>query len=75
MAHAEGKEYESAIQNMQKALAINPDMPKSSATLAYNMGMVFSLGYTKDKAVQCLEICRELDPNFEPAQKALERLK
>jgi hypothetical protein len=60
---------------MQKALAINADLPKGSAILAFNMGMVFSLGYTKDKAVQCLETCLEIDPNYEPAQKALERLK
>ena len=75
MAFAEGKDYESAIQNMQKALSINPDLPKGSAILAYNMGMVFSLGYTRDKAMQCLEICLEINPDYEPAQKALERLK
>ena len=25
--------------------------------------------------MQCMEICLEIDPNYEPAQKALERLK
>ena len=75
MAYTEGKDYESAIQNMQKALSINPELPKGSAVLAYNMGMVFSLGYTRDKAMQCLEICLEIDPTYEPAQRAMERLR
>ena len=75
MAYAEGKDYESAIQNMQKALSINPDLPKGSATLAYNMGMVFSLGYTRDKALQCLSICLEIDPTHEACQRAIARVK
>ena len=75
MAYAEGKDYESAIQNMQKALSINPDLPRGSATLAYNMGMVFSLGYTRDKALQCLNICLEIDPAHEGCRKAMARLK
>jgi tetratricopeptide (TPR) repeat protein len=75
MAYAEGKDYETAVQNMQKALSLNPELPKSSSLLAYNMGMIFSFGYTRDKALQCFEASLELDPGYEPAQKALERLK
>ncbi len=75
MAYAEGKDYESAIKGMQKALSINANLPYSSPTLAYNMGMVFSLGYTRDKAMQCLEIALQLDPGHQGAQKALARLK
>lgn len=75
MAFAEGKDYESAIKNMQKALSINPNLPHGSATLAYNMGRIFSLGYTRDKAMQCFEIALELDPGFDAARKALEKLR
>jgi tetratricopeptide (TPR) repeat protein len=74
MAYAEGKDYEAAIKNMQKALSINPNLPRGSVTLAYNMGRVFALGFTRDKALQCLETALELDPGFEPARKALEKL-
>ncbi|MDR2123948.1 MAG: tetratricopeptide repeat protein [Desulfovibrio sp.] len=74
MAYAEGKDYEAAIKNMQKALSLNPNLPRDSAVLAYNMGRVFTLGYTHDKARSCLEIALELDPGFEPARIALEKL-
>lgn len=75
MAYAEGKDYESAVHSMQKVLSINPTMPESSPTLAYNMGKVFSLGYTVDKAMLCLETAIRLKPDFEDARKALEKLK
>lgn len=74
MAHAEGKDYETAIKYMQKALALNSEFPRSNPMVACNMGIVFSLGYTRDKARQCLEIALELDPQLEIAKKALERL-
>ena len=75
MAYAEGGDYETAIKSMQKALAINPNLPRGGAVLAYNIGMVFSKGYTKDKAMQCLEVCLQLDAGHENARKMLERLK
>lgn len=75
MAYAEGKDYESAVHSMQKVLSINPAMPESSPVLAYNMGKVFSLGYTVDKAMLCLETALKLKPDFEDAHKALDKLK
>ena len=60
---------------MQKALSINPSMPESSPMLAYNMGRVFSLGYTMDKAMYCLETALQLKPDFEEARRALEKLR
>ena len=40
------------------------------------MGVIFSHGgYTQDKAMQCLEAALELDPNFEPAKDAVEKLR
>jgi tetratricopeptide (TPR) repeat protein len=74
MAYAEGGDFESAINCMQKALSINPNLPRGGAVLAYNIGMVFSRGYTKDKAVQCMQIALELDPGHEKAKKMLEHL-
>lgn len=74
LAYAEGKEMDTAIKNLQKALSINESLPKSSAMIAYNMGIIFSFGYTRDKARRYLEMAVELDPGFEQAQRALERL-
>lgn len=75
MAYAEGSDFDSAIKCMQKALAINPKLPMSSAALAYNIGMVFSKSFTKDKAIQCLQIALTLDAAHEAARNMLERLK
>jgi tetratricopeptide (TPR) repeat protein len=75
MAYAEGGEFETAVNCMQKALAINPKLPWGGAVLAYNMGMIFSKGYTKDKALQCMEIALKLDAGHDAAAKMLERLK
>lgn len=75
MAHAEGKEYDTAIRSMLKALSLNSGLPRSSAGIAYNMGRVFSLGYTRDKAMQCLEIALELQPDHEAARTLLDRMR
>lgn len=75
MAHAEGKEYDTAIRSMLKALSLNSGLPRSSAGIAYNMGRVFSLGYTRDKAMQCLEIALELQPDHEAARALLDRMR
>lgn len=75
MAHAEGKEYDTAIRSMLKALSLNSGLPRSSAAIAYNMGRIFSLGYTRDKAMQCLEIALELDPEHEAARALLNQMR
>ncbi len=75
MAYAEGKDYDTAIRSMLKALSLNSALPRSSSAIAYNMGRIFSLGYTKDKAMQCLEIALELQPEHEPAQTLLDQLR
>ncbi len=74
MAYAEGNDHESAIKGMLKALSISEAFPQSSAQVAYNMGVVFSKGFTRDKAKYCLEIALELHPGYEPAQKLLKYL-
>lgn len=76
LAYGDGKEFETAVQSMLKALSLNSSLPKSAPIVAYNMGVIFSHGgYTQDKAVQCLETALALDPDFELAQNALEKLK
>ncbi len=74
LAHADGREFETAIRLLQKTLSLNAAFPRGSAVIAYNMGLIFSFGYTREKAHQCLETALELDPDFEPARKALQKL-
>lgn len=74
MAYFEQKEKENAIRAMLKAFSINPALPNSSASIAFNMGRVFSEGITKDKAKGCLKICLEQEPGFPQAQALLDKL-
>ena len=74
MAYAEGNLLHDARKNMEKALELNPDLPRVSAAVAYNMGMVFIKCGARDKARLCLEIALELKPNMKQAQKALAEL-
>lgn len=74
MACAEGKEFREAQVHMLKALAINPDLPRAATSIAYNIALVFGQNGDKKRAVECLNIALECDPEFEPARKALERM-
>lgn len=75
MAFAEGEDYTMAVRSMLKALSLNPDFPRTSAVVAFNMGKVFSFGYAKDKALQCLEIAYGMDPHSPHIKKALLEIK
>ncbi|HEU6437012.1 MAG TPA: tetratricopeptide repeat protein [Nitratidesulfovibrio sp.] len=74
MACAEGKEFREARSSMLKAMTINPDLPRRDKTIAFNMGLVFMRAGGRDYAERCLKVALELDPDFELAQQALERL-
>ncbi|MDE7064247.1 MAG: tetratricopeptide repeat protein, partial [Desulfovibrionaceae bacterium] len=74
MACAEGKEFREAQVYMLKALAINPDLPRTATNIAYNIALVFGQNGDKKRAADCLNIALECDPEFEPARRALERM-
>ncbi|MEG2172237.1 MAG: tetratricopeptide repeat protein [Desulfovibrionaceae bacterium] len=74
MACAEGREFREAHVYMLKALAINANFPRSAVTIAYNIGLVFYQAGGKEKARECLTIALELNPQYEPARKALAHL-
>lgn len=74
MACAEGKEFREARSNMLKAMTINTELPRRDKTVAFNMGLVFMRAGGRDYAERCLRVALELDPDFELAQQALDRL-
>ena len=74
MAYADGEVIRDARRCMEKALELNADLPRVSAAVAYNMGMVFIKCGARDKARYCLRIALELKPNMKQAKTALESL-
>ena len=74
MAHAEGRDFGAARENMLKALALNSDLPRASATIAYNIGMVFMHAGGKEMAEKHLRIALELNPDSGLLKNALARL-
>jgi tetratricopeptide (TPR) repeat protein len=59
---------------MAKALQINPDLPTVSANIAYNIGIIFMHAGNREEAERYLRTALELNPGFESARVALERL-
>lgn len=74
MACAEGRDFRQAQVHVLKALSLNPDLPRKAAPMAYNMALIFVQTGGKDKAAVCLRTAIEVDPDFEPARKALSQL-
>jgi len=74
MANAEGRNFAEASANMVKALAVNRDLSTVSPDIAYNIGMTFMYAGNREEAGRHLRTALELDPGFEAARTALERL-
>lgn len=74
MAYFEHKDKETAIRSMLKAFSINPALPNTSSTIAYNMGKIFATGITKDKAKGCLKIALQMNPELSQAKELLNQL-
>ena len=60
---------------MVQALRINGRLPYVSASIAYNIGVVFLQSGARDQARSCLEVALELKPDMEVAKAALAKLK
>ncbi len=71
MAYATGKDFKQACTFLLKALKMNKNLPQSSASTAYNMGIILMREKHYTQAKYCLELSLESDPSNEHAQKAL----
>ena len=74
MACAEGRDFRQAHGHIVKALSMNSDLLRKAAPIAYNIALIFMQNGVKDKAKVCVHTALELDPDFAPAQKALEQM-
>jgi len=72
--YMEKQEYESAISQLKKAVAINPNPPQTYG----NLGLCYANLGEKDLALDYLDKALELDPKYEPAlvnRAIIEKLK
>ena len=74
LACLEGGDYETAASRMTSALELNPELPLSSAGVAYNMGSAFLLAGLRPLAEQCLAAALKQNPEFEAARRALDSI-
>ena len=55
MAYAEGRQFRNARLSMTEALKLNPDLIRTSAGIAFNIGFVFLQADAREQARRCLE--------------------
>ena len=75
MAFAEGADFIQAKANLVKALDLDPEMVKSSASIACNFGAVFLQSGDRDRSVQFFQLALALKPGMQLALQGLERAK
>jgi tetratricopeptide (TPR) repeat protein len=74
MANAEGRNFPAARADMERALELNRSLPMESPGIAYNIGLVFMNAGSRKEAERHLRAALHLDPGFELARSALERM-
>ena len=75
MAFAEGADFIQAKANLVKALDLDQEMVKSSASIACNFGAVFLQSGDRDRSVQFFQLALALKPGMQLALQGLERAK
>ena len=60
--------------SMAEAMKLNPDIVRTSAGIAFNIGFVYMQSDAREQARRCFEVALELNPGMEQAQRALLKL-
>ena len=71
VAHAEGKDYATALDHFEAALALAPDLIRQGPTVGYNMATAYHRCRNLEAARQFCKLSLELDPGYEPARRLL----
>lgn len=74
MAFLEGKQFEPARAAALKALALNPDLPRKSSTIASNLAAAFMGVNDRMHALPLLRISLEQDPANAQARELVEQV-
>lgn len=74
LAYADGKDYEAARASMLKAMALNPNLPQKSATIACNIAEVFFAVNDSMHALPLVRTALEMEPDNAQAQQLLQNI-
>ena len=71
VAYVEGKQYDLALIEFDKALALDPELVKQTPQVAFNIATAHHRCRNRLEARKYLEAALALNPNFEPAKRLL----
>lgn len=74
IAYSEGRQHKKAVENVEKAIKINPDLCLISSVLCFNIAVMYSNAGDQEKARFYLKKTIEVDPEHQGARKLLSAL-
>jgi len=74
VAHAEGKDYDTALRIFIRAVKADPNLPRQAPSVAYNIAMAHHRCRNKAEAKAYLTLALERDPDYEPAKRLIAHL-
>ncbi len=74
LACSDGHDFIKAQECLNRALSLNPRLPRQAAEIASNMGIIFMKGGKRDKARDLLYAALEMDPEHASAKAAMTAL-
>ncbi|WP_029897169.1 response regulator [Desulfohalovibrio reitneri] len=74
MAYVDGKEFDNASKELNKAVKLNPEFGYRSATACFNIGYIYSMAGHDHLAKERLNAALKLDPDHAKAKKLLDKL-
>ena len=74
LAHAEGKDYATALDHFEAALALAPDLIRQGPTVGYNIATAYHRCRDLPAAREFLAQTLKRHPGYEPARRLLAHL-
>jgi len=74
VAHADGKQYDTALDYFEKALAADPTLMTQAPSVGYNIATAHHRCRNLGQARDCLRAALGIDPDYAPAKRLLEHL-